>query len=332
MPDTKNFSQRIATLDEILGGFRRLTFEELLDKLNEKLDDAGYKKVSKKTLFNDLKYLRDEKDAPISKPSRYKPHYYYTKKFSVKDLPLTDEEIDYLKQAAEILKRAAPFLVSTELETLISKLENKIHTNVPERTHIIQFESHTKAAGEQWLDQLFSAVKEKVVLRIQYKPFHKEEASELIFHPYLLKEYRNRWFIFGRVGEFSNVTNLALDRIKGIKNSSQPFSDNNLFDPDTYFKHLVGVSIPRDGEIEEVTIKVKSASVSYIKTKPIHNLQEVVKEYKNGDLLLKIPLYINHELKSLLLSYGEGIEIIAPDVLKTDIAAIIHNLDSFYNH
>lgn len=331
MPDTKNFSQRIAILDEILGGIRRFTFEELLAKLNEKLDDAGYKKVSKKTLSNDLKYLREEKDAPISKPSRFKPHYYYTEKFSVKDLPLTDEEIDYLKQAAEILKRAAPFLVSTELETLISKLENKIHTNVPERAHIIQFESHTKAAGEQWLDQLFSAVKEKVVLRIQYKPFHKEETSELIFNPYLLKEYRNRWFIFGRVGEFIKVTNLALDRIKGIKNSSQTFSDNNLFDAETYFRHLVGVSTPIDGQIEEVILKVKASSVAYIKTKPIHHLQEIIKEYQNGDIKIRVPLYINYELRSLLLSYGEGVEVIAPKTLKGDIAKTIEKLNNLYN-
>jgi len=330
MPVVKNARLRLEVLDEILGGINKYSFNDLLKKINNKLILNGDSAIGEKTLYNDLKYLREEKGAPINKPNAFDPNYYYTEKFSIKELLLGDEEVDYLKQAAEILKRLSPFLIGQEIDEIIAKLENKVHTNVPSREQIIQFETHTQSAGGNWLQSLFSAIKEKLALRIIYKPFSKTESKELIFHPYLLKQYRNRWFVFGREDHNNYVTNLALDRILSIKNSSKSFVENDLFSPDDYFKHLVGVSMPRNSPIEDVIIRIKATTVPYLTSKPIHNLQEVTKTYKNGDVQIKIPVYINYELESTIMSYGKALEVLKPKVLRNNLKELMNELHSIY--
>jgi predicted DNA-binding transcriptional regulator YafY len=74
------------------------------------------------------------------------------------------------------------------------------------------------------------------------------EPTEKIVHPYLLKEFRNRWFLLGREGDATRVTNYALDRIKKIKPSNEQYLDNDLFNAFQYFNHLIGVSVPEGGE------------------------------------------------------------------------------------
>jgi predicted DNA-binding transcriptional regulator YafY len=330
MPLTKNAQLRIEILDEILGGIKKHTFQDLLKRINDKLILNGYSAVGEKTLYNDLKYLREEKEAPINKPNAFDPHYFYTEKYSIKELLLGDEEVDYLKQASEILKRLSPYLIGPEIDEIIAKLENKVHTNVPSREQIIQFETHTQSAGGNWLQSLFTAIKEKLSLRITYKPFHKLNSREMVIHPYLLKQYRNRWFLFGREDNCNYVVNLALDRIITIKNSSVKFFENDLFLPEDYFKHLVGVSMPRDSKLHDVVIKVKAISVPYLTSKPIHNLQEIIKTYKNGDVQIKIPVYINYELVSTVMSYGKALEVIKPKELRNNIKELMEELHSIY--
>jgi predicted DNA-binding transcriptional regulator YafY len=330
MPIVKNAQERLYILDEILGGIRKYDLRNLLEKVNEKLLLSGFSTISEKTLFNDLKFLKEDKEAPINKPTKVNPFYYYTEKFSIKNLLLEEEEVDSLKQASEILKRLSPYLIGSEIDEIISKLEQRVHTNVPSRDQIIQFETHTQSAGANWIQNLFSAIKDKCSLRLSYKPFHKTEAREFIFHPYLLKQYRNRWFLFGRENENPYILNLALDRIQSIKNSSATFVENNLFQPDEHFKHLVGVSMPRESKIHDIIIKVDATSVPYLMSKPIHNLQETIKTYKNGDIQIKLPVYINYELISTILSYGTALEVIKPAVLREEIANNINIISKKY--
>ena len=94
--DHKYVRGRIEILDEILRGARKYTFLDLMEKLNGSLELAGYPEISRKTLFNDLKFLKEEKGAPINKPTHNDPYYYYTEKFSIKNIQLDEEEIEFL--------------------------------------------------------------------------------------------------------------------------------------------------------------------------------------------------------------------------------------------
>jgi predicted DNA-binding transcriptional regulator YafY len=330
MPITKHFQDRVEILDTILGGVRRYDKEGLLNRLNQSLTLAGKPEISDRTLSNDIRYLKVEKNAPLHTPEPGDALYYYTRRFSIKEMPFTEEEVDHLREATEILKKAMPHMLSNELEQLVAKLEHRIATNTEDRPEIIQFEQHTQASGSQWIEPLFSAIRARATLRVSYKPYHHPEAAERIFSPYLLKEFRSRWFVLGRYEDLPMVTNLALDRIVSIRNSSAPYVKNDILDPTAYFDHLVGVSIPPESTVQDVMIRVASGQAPYVLTKPIHFKQEIVSRGEDGSLMLRIPLHVNYELKSALLSYGHDIEVVAPEGLRTELSRVFREAAGMY--
>jgi predicted DNA-binding transcriptional regulator YafY len=325
--DHKYVRGRIEILDEILRASRKYTFVDLMEKLNSSLEFAGYPEISRKTLFNDLKFLKEEKGAPINKPTHSDSFYYYTEKFSIKNIVLDEDEIYLLRQASELLKKAAPFQISSEIDLIISKLDNRINTNV--NSTIIEFESNNLLQGLEWIKNIFDAIICKQALKVTYQPFNKPDKSDIIFSPYLLKEYRNRWFVFGKNTYYNSVNVLALDRVKNIRNASNKYDEALIFDSEKYFSNLIGVSVPKDAEVQTVEIKVKAEMVPYIITKPLHRNQTVRKKYKNGDILIEMSVFINYELKSLILSHGSGLIVKKPLSLKQEV---LKEIDSIRNN
>ena len=90
--------------------------------------------------------------------------------------------------------------------------------------------------------------------------------------------------------------------------SLSEFIDSNLCNE--YFEDIVGVSIP-DAKVENIKIKIAESLVPYIKTKPLHPSQA----YKFEDNMHRVVIKVipNYELESLLLSYGESLQVLEPD-------------------
>jgi len=326
MAGTRNQEERIEVLDKLFSNNRKWTSKELISKI---ADETGSSPIDQRTLFRYFNYL-EEKGAPLHRPERADGHYYYKHRFSIKEIILDAEEVASLKKAIDILKEVDNFELLEEVDTIIKKLENRIHANISEVITIVQFEKHTISSGHEYINDLLEATKGRVALRVSYQPYSQLNATERIVHPYLLKEFRNRWFLFGREHEAKRITIYALDRIKKIKPSQQEYVRNDLFDPNEYFKFLIGVSVPEGAKPETIEIKVHKQSVPYILSKPIHFNQEITKKNKDGSMIIRLNLIINYELKSILLSYADGIEIKKPAHFKNEMKRVIGEMKKFY--
>ena len=126
------------------------------------------------------------------------------------------------------------------------------------------------------MDDIFTAIKAGTALNIEYQPFNKKEPRHWLVHPYLLKEYRNRWFLIGRLNNLRNLITIALDRIKKLKPSSEIYISNDLFDTENFFNNLIGVTLPEGEMIADIIVNVKPNQAPYIRTKPIHFSQEIL--------------------------------------------------------
>lgn len=326
MPATKNQLKRLEIIDELLAR-KKWGTDELLERINYKLDDS----INKRTLYRDIQYLIEEKDAPIHRPTKRDPFYYYTEKYSIKNSLLDIDEVSALRKSIDLLKEAGRFPFLADAEQAIRKLENKLNSQEEGGVLFVQFENHTAASGDQWFEELYEAIVTQTPLLLNYHPFTVTGASEKIVHPYFLKEYRNRWFLFGREATFKTISIFALDRIKKCKLTKVNFIENDLFDPRIYFKHLIGVSVPQGGKIEKINIKVDSNLAPYIISKPIHATQIVNKEMKNGAIEISIEVIPNYELKSVILGYGDSIEVLRPKLLREEIKMMIVKLADRYS-
>jgi predicted DNA-binding transcriptional regulator YafY len=332
MPKVKDFYHRIEIIDECFRQKgRKWSIESLHKSVNQKLEDRFEETISKRTLQYAISYLIDEKGAPIEKGRNgAKVLYYYgDPNYSIKNLPLTDEEVVLLKDAVEVIKQIGSTSIAKDAVAIIGKLENTIAQNpISDRT-IIQFEKQTVSTGLEHIDDLFNAVKGKTVLKITYQPFGKN-VYEQIVHPYLLKEYRNRWFLIGRDDKHDSICNLALDRMRSVRALQKKFNENDLFDPNTYFNNLIGVTFPSGEKVSNIVLKVSPNQVPYIKTKPIHFTQET-EDLQDGAILVKLNLISNYELRSVLLSYGADIEVLEPIELRNQMKEILENAKKNYH-
>lgn len=133
-----------------------------------------------------------------------------------------------------------------------------------------------------------------------------------VIHPYFLKQYNNRWFLFGYNPEKKKYDwNLALDRIISFKETKVKYHKNNKIDWKEYFDDIIGVTKPIDAEPEKVVLHFKGITGNYIETKPMHGSQKS-KWIDNNTFEVTLDIIINYELERLILSYADSVYIIQP--------------------
>ena len=198
---------------------------------------------------------------------------------------------------------------------------------------IIEYEYNPDLKGNKFIKNIYEAIINKVVLKIIYKPFEKKE-QEFNLSPYYLKQYNNRWFLFGKDSRFSSISNLPLDRIQSIEKKDGQFEKSPVdFEGKMdygYFDDIVGVTIPKDSKIEEIVLKIDKTIWPYIESKPFPSQQSKV-EKDGDDFLVRLKLIPNNELESKILEWGEHIEIIKHDFLRDKLRERVKKLFDNYN-
>jgi predicted DNA-binding transcriptional regulator YafY len=324
MSINKNALLRYQILDRCFSNTGRgYTIDDLLEIVNEKLidDDPKSSGIQMRQLREDIKFMRKESGfaAPIgTKPTgegKKMFYYYEDSTFSINNSPLNETEAKQLKNALTLLNR---FEGSPGFEW-VSEIGVKLRDTFElkeEDSKVISFETNLDYVGEPFISKLFNAIVNKHVIHVVYKPFNSEQ-QEFNFHPYFLKQYNNRWFVFGLHEELDIPTwNLALDRIVCFEVHSQNYKPNKINWQD-YFSEIYGVSKPLNCEEENIELLFSIETSPYIKTKPLHQSQ---KNYDIEDgVLVKLKLIPNFEFEQLILSYGENVEVIKPLTLREKI-------------
>ena len=98
--------------------------------------------------------------------------------------------------------------------------------------------------GLKWLSTLIKHTMNQEPIHVTYCPFFGDR-KKFIFHPYHLKQFNNRWFLWGLDEDHNIISNLALDRIDTfVQLGNHTFIRNNKVDFTTFFDDIIGVSVP----------------------------------------------------------------------------------------
>ena len=321
MSVNKNALIRYKTIDKCLKNkYRRWTLEDLIDACSDALYEyEGIDKgVSKRTVQADIQIMRSDKlgyNAPIVVQER-KYYTYDDPDYSITNIPLTDQDMNTLTEVIEILKQFKGFTHFMELGGMVQKLEDSINVQ-KNQTPVIDFEKNENLKGLEHLDVLYQSILKKEVLTITYQSFKARKASPLNIHPYLLKEFKNRWFLIGIKGPKQPILTLALDRIVSIEPCQQKikFIPNERLNAKEYYKDVLGVTVNEGIRPTNVYLLVDHANAPYIITKPLHASQEVVEKNDKG-VILKIKVKPNYELEKELLGFGENLIVLRPERLR----------------
>ncbi|GGF79129.1 helix-turn-helix transcriptional regulator [Wenyingzhuangia marina] len=332
MPKNKNYQKRITVLDECFASRTGLyTLEKLEQVILEKLEI----KVSKRTIQNDIDSIRDiiendiAKDIDVDQYPVFQTGLYEGKKkvfryakaeYALGNQLLSKSDQEQLEDTLAILARYRNREEFNWLDELFPRIQSAFELVHEDYSGLISYETNRDYTGQSWVGKLYNQLVKGKILNIEYKTFASETSYIRKVHPYHLKQYNSRWFLFGyEEGEnYTGITNLALDRIVSITETTENSLPNTI-DWGDYFDEIIGVSKPNDIEPIDIKLRFSSSRIQYVSTKPIHGASQRMDKTDPENRTIIINVIPNRELYQTLLSFGNDVEVIEPDFIKKEL-------------
>ena len=323
MANVKNGAFRESIIDRCLQSRRGYSTQEIFDKCNDALERRGELPISAlNTIRNDILSIENRWHIVVEqiRSGREIRYRYEDPHFSIFNTPLNEEEIAQLTQSVSMLRRFEGMPGFEWIEEMSAHLQETVSAS-PEP--VIGFDENKELKGMSFFTPLFKAIAEKKAIKIKYHTYRSDRVIEGVVHPYYLKEYNQRWFLFALNDEYKDLSIYALDRIEAVGKSSVRFIPNTDIDFSHYFDNVIGVSVKSDESPQTVKIWVDKEQLPYTLSKPLHKSQTVIEENEDGSAIIAIKVIPNFELEQLLLSFGERFEILSPPSLRDRISARI---------
>jgi predicted DNA-binding transcriptional regulator YafY len=169
------------------------------------------------------------------------------------------------------------------------------------------------------INPLYQAILHKRALLVEYKSFRSARPQQAVCFPYLLKEYRNRWFLIVKPKKGKILNTMALDRIVEFQElPREKFMEYEGVDFERYFSDLIGVTKCEKDRANKVVLFVDKRNAPYVITKPLHHSQQVLKEDESG-IIIRIDVVLNFELEREILGFGEYMKVLGPRNLASRI-------------
>lgn len=323
MPINRNALMRYKVIDRMLRHGKEATLDELVFACADELRrEISYASVSRRTVQHDIQEMRYSEVlgyyAPIVVVNR-KFYCYEDPDYTIAKVPLSSEDLLRLTEAVDLLKQMSASKGFDGVEDVVNRLEDHVASIRHKADPVIYLESNERLRGLEYMTALHEAIMDRTALTITYQPFQFPEPMEFLFSPYILKEFRNRWFVFGHRHDSNNpaIINLALDRIVQLNDAPKDttYLPDKTFNPNEYFRDFVGVT-RCEGEPVHVVFKVDGKDAPYVRTKPLHQSQQEVGMEDDGCVIFSIDVIPNHELERDLLGFGDGLTVVSPDNLR----------------
>jgi len=315
---------RYRTIDECLRNrYRKWTLEDLIEKVADVLYDAeGIRSgVSRRTIQADIQLMRSDKlgyNAPIIVKDR-KYYTYEDAGYSITSRPISDIDLGKMKEIVGVLKQFNGFSYFDEMSDMIARLENNLYKSTHPEHSYIQLEGNHLLKGLELITPLYQAILDRTTLQIEYKSFRAIKEQDLICYPYLLKEYRNRWFLIATAHGKRSLHTLALDRMITVQRLPEhKFIEYAGVAFDRYYEELIGVTRSEKDRPHKVILFVNRENAPYVLTKPLHRSQTLLREDAEG-IIIRIDVVLNFELEREILGFGECMRVLAPRQLVTKI-------------
>ena len=334
MPLNKNQGLRFEIIEGLL--IKRLGYkvDELHELVNKALSDKGYDDVTSKTIRNDMDMLESVYGIEIIKEKgRYK---YADAKDSYRRPRVENKDKEILELSLDAFSSLKHLSFYNKFSDVVNRLlAGSLYYGIEDedKSRIIQIGDSYNDSGYQYIEQVYQAIKSKSAIRVLYNKGVDNTKGRTI-SPYILKEYRNQWYMVGYSKDSSGEPSsrvYALSKIDSltILDQSSYVIDEN-FNADDYFKYSLGVY--HDLYEEPIVVKLKftgAIHVQRLKSYKLHSTMEVISMTDN-EIVVRMKVYNHPELKELILGFKNEVEVLEPEILRKELKAIIGEMASIY--
>ncbi|MDW8295911.1 MAG: WYL domain-containing protein, partial [Raineya sp.] len=307
--------------------------EHIIETIQERTGLA----YSASAFEKDLKIMREQFGAPIEFHNLERGYFYGYKQKNKKggmryemdneyrfmSISLSQKDLVALNFAESVLQGFKHSQIFEDFADAINKVLDAVEVgkqlkDSPRKMQdFIQPENATYPKGRKWLGDILWAIKNYKQIHFAYKKFTQTEAEERILHPYLLKEFKGRWYVIGYYPEKERIATFALDRIQSLKISdfSVLYPEKLGFEPESFYQNCFGITRLQEEQVEHIVLSFSPFVGYYLKSKPLHQTQKILVDNEQ-EFRISVELIINPDLVSELLSYGRNLKVLAPERLR----------------
>lgn len=182
-------------------------------------------------------------------------------------------------------------------------------------------------SSQKWLTPIIAAMKDECIIEMTYQSFNRDEPNTFEAEPYCVKMSQGRWYVLAKSVDYSEPRIYALDRILGLRQTTERFELPKDFNAEEYFSGSYGTFTY--GKPEAVEIKVEAYQSKYLRSLPLHSSQQEV-ETTTDYSVFRYWIRPTYDFERALLSYGKTLEVIKPQSLRERIKAEIRDLLTLY--
>ena len=327
MPTNKNALVRYRHLDRLLSDHHHYyDIHDLTEKVNDLLEFDGFSPVTQRCIEKDLIDMQGLFSAPIEHEKKNSKNciFYWNRSFTIFSQEMSREERNLLR---EVLSTIGQF---NGLDNFKWLDDFKIGLGLEERRQIICFSNNPFLQNSNLLGTLFDQISNEVVIKLSYHTFTDSTIRSIVFHPYLLKQYNDRWFLLGAADSDHKILTFALDRIDEVEPLPEKKYAECPEELQERFENIVGVTLYEERKCEHILCWVNDSSKGYVDTKPMHESYTPYKGEKEielhnlypkleGGMFFSIDCIPNFELIRELCSFGSNLVVLTPDTIRSEI-------------
>lgn len=289
------------------------------------------RKVAQRTVEKDIEDLRIRYNIELIDNLRIghrKLYRYKDTSFSLMQILLADGELEQM-MLQNVLDTLSLYDDVPQYKWLYMFLQHRVNGIKADNTQFIEFQNNPDLLGMEHFSELLNAIIKHQPITLEYQKYHGELHSIQI-HPYLLKQFNNRWYLIGRTVGYTNISNYAIDRIHSIKTLNIEYLPAGI-DLIEYFEDVIGVTRDEQKNVEDVVIRINKSRYPYIETKPLHGSQTPLRQlWDDANCVIRLHVQINNELEAMILSLGSDAEVLQPTSLRESISKKVMNLAKKY--
>ncbi|MCL6518206.1 MAG: WYL domain-containing protein [Armatimonadetes bacterium] len=194
-----------------------------------------------------------------------------------------------------------------QVESSIKKMRKRISVGV----------NLIRECNSEVLNTISRAISSHNPIEIKYYAAHSGETTKRKVDPYGLTFRFGAWYLIGFCHLRGDIRTFGVDRIRSIHVLKDHFRYPTNFDLEEYLSH--GWQLQADAEPEKIILRFSPKITRWISGCRFHPHQKITKE-PDGSILFEVTVAGVDEIKHWVLSFGDNVEVLAPQSLRASIA------------
>ncbi len=277
---------------------------------------------TRRTVYRDLDALMMVGFPVVSERREGRVRYRFLESFDLGDVPFTPDEVLALAFGADLLRVLEGTVFHDSIRSALDKIRAGLSQELQGYLHrlgdafrVLPGPHKRYHAYRETIECLSQAVLGRRTVRIRYRTGATGRVGRRDLDPYRVWYRATGLYVVGHDHRSREIRTFAVDRIERIEILDRRFEVDPGFDFDRWVAGSFGVITE---PAARVRLRFDRRWASYVAEHEWHPSQRA-RRLAGGELELELAVGPTSELRSWILSFGEGVVVLEPESLRREV-------------